>query len=185
MYAIMFDIGNTFAVLGMVYTVGSYLASKGEGKVDFRAIFSKIIRLPPFQALIIGLIINVFHIPIPTIAVDFLDVLAKGNKPIVLLLMGIYLSFTLDKKQLWAMSQTLIIRYVCGLVAVAVIYLFIPPSLLQSIMIVCVVLPIGMTLLPFSDELNYDSRVAGLLVNLSLLISFGVMWALVLGLGLV
>jgi malate permease and related proteins len=52
-------------------------------------------------------------------------------------------------------------------------------------MIVCVVLPVGLTLLPFSDELQYDSRMAGVLVNMSLVISFLVMWSLVLGLGLV
>jgi hypothetical protein len=56
---------------------------------------------------------------------------------------------------------------------------------MQSILIICVVLPIGMTLLPFSDELEYDSRIAGLLVNLSLLISFILMWSLVIGLKLV
>ena len=44
---------------------------------------------------------------------------------------------------------------------------------------------IKMTLLPFSDELNYDSKIAALLVNLSLLISFALMWGLVLGLKLV
>jgi malate permease and related proteins len=103
----------------------------------------------------------------------------------VLLLMGIYLSFELDKQQLKAISKVFAIRYFCGLTAVLLIYFFIPPSLYQSILIVCVILPIGMTLLPFSDELNYDSRVAGLLVNTSLLISFAVMWALVLGLKLV
>ena len=186
-FAIMYDIGNTAVVFGLVYTVGSYFASKGQGhgKVDFRYILRKVMRSPPLQAMIIGLTINALSIPVPDIAIDFLDVLAKGNKPIVLLLMGIYLSFELDKQQLKAISKVFAIRYFCGFMAVLLIYYFIPRSLYQSILIVCVILPIGMTLLPFSDELNYDSRMAGLLVNMSLLISFAVMWALVLGLKLV
>ena len=182
---IMFDIGNTIVVFGLCYTLGSYFASKGNGNVDIKAIFTKVIKLPPLQGMVIGLLINVSGIELPPVAMDFLDVLAKGNKPIVLLLMGIYLNFALNKKQLWAISQVLVIRYSIGLVAVVLCYFLIQPSLYQSIMIMCVVLPVGLTILPFSDELNYDSRMAGLLVNMSLLISFCLMWGLVVVLKLV
>jgi malate permease and related proteins len=184
-YAIMFDIGNTVVVFGLVYSIGNYFAKKGHSTVDFQVILNKIIRLPPLQGMAIGLLINILHIPVPTVCIDFLDVLAKGNKPIVLLLMGIYLSFELDKKQVWAVSKVLIIRYICGLLAVATLCAVLPPSLEQSILIMCVVLPVGLTILPFSDELHFDSRVAALLVNMSLLVSFVVMWALVIGLKLV
>ncbi len=184
-YAIMFDIGNTVVVFGLVYSIGNYFAKKGHSTVDFQVILNKIIRLPPLQGMAIGLLINVLHIPVPNVCIDFLDVLAKGNKPIVLLLMGIYLSFELDKKQVWAVSKVLMIRYTCGLLAVALLCIVLPPSLEQSILIVCVVLPVGLTILPFSDELHFDSRVAALLVNMSLLVSFVVMWALVIGLKLV
>lgn len=184
-YAIMYDIGNTAIVFGLVYTLGTYFASHEHGGINYGLILKRVLRSPPLQAMIIGLTINALSIPIPDIAVDFLDVLAKGNKPMVLLLMGIYLSFELDKKQIWDVSKVLLIRYFCGFIAVVLIYNFIEPSLYQSILIVCVVLPIGMTLLPFSDEMNYDTRIAGLLVNVSLLISFVIMWGLVLGLKLV
>ena len=184
-YAIMFDIGNTVVVFGLVYSIGNYFAKKGESTIDFQVILNKVIRLPPLQGMAIGLLINVLHIPVPNICVDFLDVLAKGNKPIVLLLMGIYLSFELDRKQVWAVGKVLIIRYICGFLAVAMIYNILPPSLEQSILIVCVVLPVGLIILPFSDELHFDSRVAALLVNMSLLVSFVVMWSLVIGLKLV
>ena len=184
-YAIMFDMGNTVVVFGLVYSIGNYFANKGQSTVDFSVILNKVIRLPPLQGMAIGLLINVLHIPVPNVCVDFLDVLAKGNKPIVLLLMGIYLSFELDRKQVWAVGKVLIIRYICGFLAVAMIYTILPHSLEQSILIVCVVLPVGLTILPFSDELHFDSRVAALLVNMSLLVSFVVMWSLVIGLKLV
>lgn len=184
-FAIMYDIGNTAVVFGGVYTIGTYFAARGEGKVNMGAILKRVLRSPPLQGMLIGLTINALHIPVPDIAIDFLDVLAKGNKPMVLLLMGIYMSFELEKKQIWDISKVLMIRYICGGIAVLLIYSFFPASLYRNILIVCVVLPIGMTLLPFSDELGYDSRIAGVLVNTSLLISFVFMWALVLGLGLV
>jgi malate permease and related proteins len=183
-YAIMYDIGNTAVVFGFIYTIGSYFSVKGNGGVDFKAIGKKIVRLMPLQGLVLGLIINALSIPVAPIVMDFLDALAKGNKPLVLLLMGIYLNFELDKKQMFDISKALLIRYLMGAIAVTLICFFIPHSLMQSVLIVCVVLPIGLTLLPFSDELNYDSKVAGVMVNLSLLISFILIWALVIGLNL-
>jgi malate permease and related proteins len=184
-YAIMFDIGNTLLVFGLAYSLGCYFATKQANKIDFKAIFHKMIRVPPFQAMFIGLLINILGIELPQIAFDFLDILAKGNKPIVLILLGIYLNFTLDKTQMGGILRVLGIRYACGLVAVALFYFLIPPSVFQSIMIVCVIFPMVLSVLPFSDELNYDSGIAGILVNATLLISFGLMWALVWGLNLV
>jgi hypothetical protein len=49
---------------------------------------------------------------------------------------------------------------------------------------VLVILPLGMTILPFSDEFGFDSRLAGTMANLSLVISFIFIWLLVNGLNL-
>jgi malate permease and related proteins len=183
-YAIMFDLGNTIIAFGFVYSIGNYFSERGNKGISIKSILSKIIRLPPVQGIVIGLIINALSIPVAPIIIEGLDVLAKGNKPLVLLLMGIYLSFELDKRQIVDISKVLLIRYSGGLLLVAALYFLMPHSLRQSVLIACVVLPVGLTILPFSDELNYDSRMAGMLVNMSLLISFGLMWALVLGLNL-
>jgi malate permease and related proteins len=183
-YAIMFDIGNTFIVFGLIYSIGNYFSEKENKASGLKAVLNKVARLMPLQFLILGLIINALSIPVAPILLDFLDVLAKGNKPLVLLLMGIYLSFEVDKKQVFLVFKSLSIRYLMGAIAVAFLCILLPHSVMRSILIVCVVLPVGLTILPFSDELNYDSRIAGLFVNLSLLISFSLMWALVLGLNL-
>jgi malate permease and related proteins len=183
-YAVMFDIGNTLIAFGVVYPLGRFFASGGSAGLDWKAILKRVFSLPPFLGLFVGLSINALSIPMPPLVFDALDVLAKGNKPLVLLLMGVYLSFNLDKNQLKAISKVLSIRYVVGLSMVALLYFFLPPSLMQSVLIICVLLPLGMTILPFSDEMNFDSRIAGTLLNISLLISFGLMWVLVLVLGL-
>jgi malate permease and related proteins len=183
-YAIMFDIGNTFIVFGCIYPIGNYFSERGQQGVDIKIILKKILRFMPLQCLVLGLIINVLSIPVAPILMDCFDILAKGNKPIVLLLMGIYLSINLDKKQLLDISKVLIIRYSVSLIAVVLLYAFMPHSVMQSVLIFCAILPVGLTLLPFSDELNYDSRVAGLLVNVSFIISFALIWVLVLALDL-
>jgi len=184
-FAVMFDIGNAISTFAGVYPSGAYHAHKGTGKLDIKKLIIRIIALPPVTGMIIGLSINAFNIPVPKIGFDFLEILAKANKPLVLLLMGIYLSFELNKSQLKDISKLLIIRYTVGLIAVAAIYFGLEPSLMRNVLIVLVVLPLGMTILPFSDELGYDSRIAGTMVNVSLVISFILMWGLVAVLGLV
>ncbi|MER0441543.1 AEC family transporter [Emticicia sp. W12TSBA100-4] len=184
-YAVMFDIGNTIMTFGVVYPIGSYFSANHKGLPEFGTLMKKIFRLPPVLGMVIGLLINVSDIEMPTLFFDFLDTIAKANKALVLLLMGIYLSFELNKKQMIAISKVLVIRYAVGILFVLGIYFSLShDSLLYAVLIVCVMLPSGMTILPFSDELNYDSRIAGTLVNISLLISFVLMWGLVLGLHL-
>lgn len=181
-YLIMFDIGNTLVAFALIYPIGSYFSVLGEPNLKF--VLKKIIRLPPLQAMCIGLIINVLQIPIPTIAMDALETIAKANKPLVLILMGIYLNFVFEKQQFRDVSKVLMIRYTIGLSVVGLLYTFMSPCIERSVLMVLVVAPVGLTILPFSDEFQYDTRIAGLLVNLSMIVSFVLMWALVIGLGL-
>lgn len=184
-YAVMFDIGNTIITFGLVYPIGSYFSSNHKGLPEFKQLVKKIFSLPPVLGMVIGLLINISGVEMPTLFFEFLDTLAKANKSLVLLLMGIYLSFELNKKQMMAISKVLVIRYSVGLLLVVALYFGLShDSLLYAVLIICVILPSGLTILPFSDELNYDSRIAGTLINISLLISFVLMWGLVLGLHL-
>ncbi len=181
LYAIMFDIGNTFVVFFVIYTIGCYFSEKQSSQIKPFTILKRVLSLPPVLAMVIGLIINASSWQMPVIMFDFLEILAKGNKPIVLLLMGIYLSFELDKKTMFAVSKVLSIRYLVGSLVVAGLYYWLPnQSTMRSVLMVCSILPIGMTILPFSDEMDFDSRIAGTMLNLSLLISFVLIWALAL-----
>jgi malate permease and related proteins len=184
-YAIMFDIGNTFIVFGGIYSIGTYFSTNKKSQTGIKPILKKVFSLPPVLGILLGLIINFTNIPLPKIFFDFLEVLAIGNKPLVLLLMGIYLSFELDKKLMIAISKVIIIRISVGIVVVLGIYYLVNNdySLMKNVLMLCALMPIGLTILPFSDELGYDSRIAGTMLNISLLISFGLMWGLVWVLG--
>jgi hypothetical protein len=43
----------------------------------------------------------------------------------------------------------------------------------------CLILPVGMTVITYSDELNLNTPLAASLVNISLVISFAIMWIMV------
>jgi malate permease and related proteins len=187
-YAAMFDFGNSFAVFGLVYGTGVFMADKNQGasrKENVKKSLVKIFTLLPFQAILLGVFFNLTAIPLPQILIDILDVLAKGNKVIVLLIMGIYMNVSMTTELWQKVSKVLVIRYFWGLLMGFLFFYFLPvEQLYRNVLLIVLIIPIGMTIIPFSNELDYDTELAGSLVNISMLISFAMMWGLVLGLDL-
>lgn len=177
LFAIMYDIGNTFLAFGVLYPIGNHFSDvPSRGKLNM---LKKVLLLPPVLGMIMGLTFNVTNIPLPGILEDILTTLSKANKPLVLLLLGIYLSFNLDKNQFNGILKVLFLRYGIGLLTILAIYFLLPKSLMSSVLIALVVLPVGMSVLLFSDELGFDAKIAGTLANLSLLLSFGLLWLVI------
>ena len=182
LFAIMYDIGNTFLAFGVLYPIGNHFSdAPSRGKLNM---LKKVLLLPPVLGMIMGLTFNVTNIPLPGILEDILTTLAKANKPLVLLLLGIYLSFNLDKNQFNGILKVLFLRYGIGLLTILAIYFLLPKSLMSSVLIALVILPVGMSVLLISDELGFDAKIAGTMANLSLLISFGLLWLVITSLQL-
>ena len=98
----------------------------------------------------------------------------------VLLLMGIYFSVRLPKKSFQKVFQVLTLRYVLGLGVGLTLYYLLPFSdSYRNMLLICLILPAGMTLITYSDEFDFDTGIAAALVNFSMLISFTLMWLLV------
>lgn len=177
LFAVMYDIGNTFLAFGVLYPIGSHFSeTPSKSKLSM---LKKVLLLPPVLGMLIGLTLNMTQIPIPGFIEEILTTLAKANKPFVLLLLGIYLSFALDKKQLKGILKVLSIRYGIGLLTILVLYFLLPKTLMTSVIMALVILPVGMSVLLFSDELGFDTKIAGTLANLSLLVSFGLLWLVI------
>jgi predicted permease len=180
LYAAMFDLGNSFINFVVTYGVGNYLSNQPpKGKMATH-ILKKVFSLPPFQAMLIGLIINLLDIPLPEFLTEIVGVVAKGNKPLVLLLMGIYFSIRLPKSAYLKVFKVLTFRYILALSLGFSLYYWLPFDLhYRNMLLICLILPAGMTLITYSDELEFNTNIAAALVNFSMLISFGLMWFLV------
>jgi predicted permease len=179
-YAIMFDLGNSVINFMVNYGMGTYLAGNHGTKNPVKHVLKKIFTLPPFQAMLIGLAFNILQIPVLPLAADIIDTIAKGNKPMVLLLMGIYFSVRLPKVAFAKVFQVLGLRYVLGLSIGLLLYYTVPFEFqYRNMLLICLILPAGMTLITYSDELNFDTGIAAAIVNFSMLISFVIMWCLV------
>lgn len=179
-YAIMFDLGNSVINFMVNYGMGTYLAGNHGPSNPLKHVLKKIFTLPPFQAMLIGLSCNIFQIPVFPLAIDIIDTIAKGNKPMVLLLMGIYFSIRLPKVAFAKVFQVLGLRYLLGLSIGLILYYTVPFEFqYRNMLLICLILPAGMTLITYSDELNFDTGIAAAIVNFSMLISFIIMWCLV------
>jgi len=179
-YAIMFDLGNSVINFMVNYGMGTFLAGNHGNNNPIKHVFKKIFTLPPFQAMLIGLAFNIFNMPVLPLALDIVETIAKGNKPMVLLLMGIYFSVRLPKAAFAKVFQVLGLRYVLGLSIGLLLYFTVPFEFqYRNMLLICLILPAGMTLITYSDELNFDTGIAAAIVNFSMLISFIIMWTLV------
>lgn len=184
-YAAMVDLGNTITVFFIGYGAGVRFSPKTGGVLRWRPLLRRIFRSPPLVVLLIALVINLLRVPVPALLGDIAATLARANKAFVLLLMGIYLHFNFDSANLRSIRNVLLIRYGMGLLVGGLLFALLPfEPLYRSILFICLILPVGATILPFSDELGYDHKLPGALANLTMVISFVLMWGLILGLGL-
>jgi predicted permease len=94
----------------------------------------------------------------------------------------IYLDFSFERSHWKHLFKVLGIRYGVGLAVGLVLFFVLPFDLLfRVILLVSVILPVGMALVPYSVEFGYDRHLTGMITNLTIITSFGLMW-LILGL---
>ncbi|MFO7794562.1 MAG: AEC family transporter [Promethearchaeati archaeon] len=187
-YIIMFDLGNSFSVFILGYTLGSLYSPKikpHEEKFNWKAIIKRVLSSVPLIALFLALIINLSGLILPLFLTDLLDILSRANMALTLLVLGIFIDFQFEKSDWKYVIRVLLTRYGFGLL-IGFILLFILPFGLEfnALILVGLILPIGMSAIPFSVELGYDEKLTSTLVNLTNFISFGLMWLIVVLLGI-
>lgn len=181
-YIAMFDIGNALIILGIGYFLGDYFSPfrDKDAKTDLKYIMGLFLKSLPFMSYLLALLFNYFSVGLPELADNFFDTVAKANMPLVLLLLGIYFNLKIDKSRIRQLTKVIGIRYVAGLAVGLSLYFFIPfESLFRTIILVGLILPIGLTIIPFSDKFGYDTGFAASLANVTIVISFILMWLIV------
>jgi len=191
-YIAMFDVGNGFVVFLMSYLVGSVFSPKNdhlEKSTLVKTGFKKIATSGPLIAYFIALPLNLFGLFNPQFLFwgfisDVIDKFANANSALTLLLLGIFLNFKFESHQWKQIGRVLLFRYGFGLFVGLLLFFLLPFELLyRGILVIGLILPIGLAVIPFTVEFLFDEKIAGTMVNLSIIISFGLMWILILVLG--
>lgn len=181
-YIAMFDIGNALIILGVGYFIGDYYSplNTRNSKPDFKYVMGLFLKSLPFMSYFIALLLNFLSIPVPLIADTFLETVSKANMPLVLLLLGVYFNLNVNKNNVSEVLQVILIRYIPGLAIGLLLFFLLPFNLLYRTMILIgLTLPIGLSIIPFSDKFGYNTGFAASLTNISLVISFVLMWIIV------
>nr|MDO8111657.1 AEC family transporter [Candidatus Sigynarchaeota archaeon] len=183
-YAAMFDVGNAFVIFLFCYILAVVYSTKEGERVQPKIIIRKVVTSPPLLSYTIGVILNTLGLRFPeffsnTGDTGVLDIIAKANTFITFLVLGIYLDFKLDKAYWRNLLKVIVTRYVIGIGLGIAFFLILPVNIMaRTILLVCYILPVGMGLLVFVVQFGYDEKFAGMLSNLMNVISFGLIWVI-------
>ena len=186
-YISMFDVGNAFIIFVFAFTLGMIFSPKNsseELKVNMKEIGKNLLKSIPLMsyiiAIIINVVLNVSGASLPVFFSDVLTTLSSANAALTLLLLGIYLNFKFEKSEWSIVLKILIIRYGLGIIIGLILFFTLPfTDLYRLIVLIMLVLPPGMTLLPYIIEFEYNEKVVGMVVNISIFISFILMFFLI------
>ena len=96
---------------------------------------------------------------------------------IVLLVLGVFLEFKFEKEQWNAILKVVIVRYVFGLIIGLIFFYSLPfEHYIRVILLIGLILPIGMAPITFSVEFQYNEKLIGTIANITIIISFALMW---------
>ncbi len=186
-YIALVDAGNAFTIFILCYILSTIYSPKNQEnvvKINVKYILNRIIRSAPILSYIVALIINFSGIVIPSFFSELIDVLARANTALALLLLGVFLHFKFGKKEWISIIKVLVLRYSVGLLVGLTLFFLLPPSIFNHLfrIIICLslILPVGLALIPFSVENGYDQKLVTMVVNLTIIISFGLIWFLIL-----
>ena len=183
----MVDAGNAVSIFIICFTMGRIYSPKSENnenKINFKIMMSSLLKSVPLISYIVAIIINISGILIPFFLSELIDMVSRANSPLALLLLGVFLNFKFQKDQWMMIGKSLLIRYMIGLGCGLLLFFLLPAiffsELFRIIIIISLILPVGLAVIPFSVELEYNKKLMTIIVNLSILISFGLMWILII-----
>ena len=186
-YIAMFDIGNAIVIFVICYVLGLIFSPQNNfqnKKELMKNILLKLLKSAPLMSYIIALTLNLINIEFPLFVSDLLDILSRANMALTLLLLGIFLNFKFERSQWKNVSFVLIIRYLFGLIIGLLLFFILPfNQLYRGILAIALILPVGLAIIPFTVEFSYNEQVAGMIANLTIIISFVLLWVVILLLG--
>lgn len=169
----MADIGGAIIMFGVTYFVGSYY-SEGSDQFNFKFLGKKLISSVPLVTYIVMFILNMANIHLPKASIDFFTIISKANMLLSMILLGIMLSFRIEKQFLPIAVKYLIVHYGLGCIAGLLVHFFLPTSddMIKTTLLITWLLPVGVAIIPYSIQFKYKTLpLVGMVTNISIVIS--------------
>lgn len=174
----MADIGGAVIMFGVTYFVGSYF-SEGGDQFNFKFLGKKLITSVPLVTYIVMFILNMSNIHLPRVSIDFFTIISKANMPLSMILLGVMLSFKIERHFLPIAIKYLVAHYGIGLIAGLLVHYFLPVSddMIKTTLLITWLLPVGVAIIPYSIQFKYKTLpLIGMVTNLSIVISIVILY---------
>ncbi|MCM3282859.1 AEC family transporter [Staphylococcus capitis] len=174
----MADIGGAMIMFGLTYFVGSYF-SEGEDQFNFKFLGKKLIQSVPLVTYIVMFTLSMSNIHIWKPAIDFFSILSKANMPLSMILLGVMLSFSIDREYLPVTIKYLCLHYGLAIVAGTLVHFFLPVSdpMIKTTLLITWLLPVGVAIIPYSIQFKYKTLpFVGMVTNLTIIISIVILY---------
>lgn len=172
------DAGNIFTIFCVSYYFAyRYSPRRQESRLGVLGIIKLILFNVPFLAYIAGFVMNLVGVQITGLAERVLSVPAAMNRGMGLLVLGTLLRFRFPPGTWRAILPPLLVRYLTGAVAAALVLFLVPiPHGIRVALAGVFVMPAGLTLVPFALKWGYDRDRAAAIVNTGIPASFLLFW---------
>ena len=174
----LFDIGNAFAIFGLSWFLAwRFSPHRRDDSLGVRGIIRMLFGSIPFVVYVLAIMMNLTGVQPIGIAVRFLEVPAVMNRGISMLVLGMLLRFRFPKNTWKAILPLLILRYVFGII-IGGLVLFLLPIPVEYRMTVAgaLILPVGLSVIPFAVRWGYDRDRAAAILNVGIPVSFVLFW---------
>lgn len=174
----MADIGGAMIMFGLTYFVGSYF-SEGGDQFNFKFLGKKLIQSVPLVTYIVMFTLNMSNIHMWKPAIDFFSILSKANMPLSMILLGVMLSFSIDREYLPVTIKYLCLHYGLAIVAGTLVHFFLPVSdpMIKTTLLITWLLPVGVAIIPYSIQFKYKTLpFVGMVTNLTIIISIVILY---------
>ncbi|GAG97273.1 unnamed protein product, partial [marine sediment metagenome] len=135
-YIALVDAGNAFTIFIICYIMSTIYSPKNQEnvvKINAKYILKRVIRSAPILSYIVALIINFSGFIIPSFFAELLDIFARANSALALLLLGVFLHFKFGKDEWISIIKVLVLRYGVGLLVGLALFFLLPPSIFNHL----------------------------------------------------
>lgn len=159
-YAILFDIIPTFSI----FTLGVYFIARQNP-------FKEVVRMPAIYATVAGLLLNIFHIPVPYQFLHVVQSLKNITIPVILVMVGYSLK-AIDRKRLGKVVTASCLRMGGGLIAgLLLVFLADIRGVAAAVCIVSASMPSAVNSYVLAEKYQMNPDFSSQVVTLSTLLS--------------
>ena len=175
----MFDAGGGLGSGGGVNAICASMQSGGGFRL--KELLRKMGKSFLLIVYIVMILLRLFAVPIPMPVVRFCELCGAGNKFLAMLMIGLGLKFSIPKDKIRWIGKAILIRYGVAITLGFLFYRFLPFSEeIRLGAVIAVLSPVAALAVPFTQERGGDYELASGWNTLTILISLGLITAVML-----